>query len=121
MRDYRIVLLFAAMPALGNFAVGLLAELCRPSRRALNLALHAAAFTVPIFFGATVGFWGMRGVPKLHQLMLLSFTAGALTRLVVEELVLEAHETLEEGEGRLAPLFFVGGFALSALISAYLE
>jgi ZIP family zinc transporter len=44
-----------------------------------------------------------------------------LTTLVVEELVPEAHEALEKGEGRLAPIFFVGGFALFALISAYLE
>jgi zinc transporter, ZIP family len=44
-----------------------------------------------------------------------------LTTLVVEELVPEAHQALEKGEGRLAPIFFVGGFALFALISAYLE
>ncbi len=243
MRDYLIVLLFAAMPAVGNFAGGLLAELFRPSRRALNLALHAAAgiviavvavelmpraveadppwlivlsfflggafyvavdsavekiserfgggdagpyviffgvsvdlfsdgvligtgstvavglglllalgqvpadvpegyatvanlrnagtprrtrlllsaaFAVPIFLGATIGYWGMRGAPELYQLMLLTFTAGILTTLVVEELVPEAHEAEGEGEGRSAPLFFVGGFALFALISAYL-
>lgn len=244
MRDYLIVLLFAAMPALGNFAGGVLAELFRPSQRTLNLALHAAAgiviavvavelmpravevepawlivlsfvlggafyvavdaaveavserfggeggagpyviffgvsvdlfsdgvlvgtgstvaiglglllalgqapadlpegyatianfrsagtprrkrlllsaaFAVPIFLGATIGYWGMRGQSELYQLMLLTFTAGVLTTLVVEELVPEAHEALQKGEGRLAPLFFVAGFALFALISAYL-
>ena len=243
MRDYLTVLLFAAMPALGNFAGGLLAELFRPSRRALNLALHAAAgiviavvavelmpraieadpawlivlsfalggafyvavdsavealaerfgseggagpyviffgvsvdlfsdgvligtgstvavglglllalgqvpadvpegyatmanfrnagtprrtrlllsaaFAIPIFLGATIGYWGMRGAPELYQLMLLTFTAGVLTTLVIEELVPEAHD--EVADTRLAPLVFVAGFALFALISAYLE
>lgn len=71
---------------------------------------------MPIFLGATTGYWGMRGQPELYQLMLLTFTAGVLTTLVVEELVPEAHEALER-EGRLAPLVFVGGFAL---ISEYL-
>ena len=244
MNDLLLVLAFAAMPALGNIAGGLLAELFRPSRRALNLALHAAAgiviavvavelmpravetdppwvivlsfffggvfyvavrwaverlqgryggggeagpyviffgvsvdlfsdgiligtgstisvglglllalgqvpadvpegyaaiadfrragtprrrrlllsaaFVVPIFLGATIGYLGMRGQPELYQLILLTFTAGILTTLVVEELVPEAHEALESGEGRLAPIFFVGGFALFALISRYL-
>lgn len=88
-----------------------------PRRRRLFLS---AAFAMPIFLGATIGYWGMRGQPELYQLMLLTFTAGVLTTLVVEELVPEAHEALEEAERRLAPLFFVGGFAIFALISAYL-
>lgn len=85
-----------------------------PRRRRLLLS---AAFAVPIFLGATIGYWGMRGQPELYQLMLLTFTAGILTTLVVEELVPEAHEAMPEGEDRLA---FVGGFALFALISVYL-
>lgn len=40
--------------------------------------------------------------------MLLTFTAGVFTTLVVEELVPEAHEALGKAEGRLAPLFFFG-------------
>ncbi len=65
----------------------------------------------------------MRGQPELYKLMLLTFTAGVLTTLVVEELVPEAHEDAggAEAEPRLAALVFVGGFALFALISAYLE
>lgn len=74
-----------------------------------------------MFVGATVGYFALRGAPEIVQMSILFFTAGFLTTVVVEELVPEAHETLEEGEGRLAPLFFVGGFALFALISAYLE
>ncbi len=85
--------------------------------------LLSAAFAVPIFLGATVGYWGMRGQPELYKLMLLTFTAGVLTTLVVEELVPEAHEEAGgvENEPRLAALVFIGGFALFALISAYFE
>jgi ZIP family zinc transporter len=43
MRDYLIALALTAMPALGNFAGGLLAEVAGVSRRALSLALHSAA------------------------------------------------------------------------------
>ncbi len=43
VREYLIVLLLAAMPALGNFAGGALAEIFPVSRLTLNLALHAAA------------------------------------------------------------------------------
>ena len=81
--------------------------------------LLAAAFAVPIFLGATIGYWAMRGAPELYQLMLLTFTAGVLTTLVVEELVPEAHE--EVADSPLSPLMFVGGFALFTLLSAYLE
>lgn len=81
--------------------------------------LLVAAFAVPIFLGAMVGYWIMRGQPELYKMMLLTFTAGVLTTLVVEELVPEAHE--EAADTRLAPLVFVGGFALFALISTYLE
>ncbi|MDP9381893.1 MAG: ZIP family metal transporter [Chloroflexota bacterium] len=91
-------------------------------RRGTRLLL-SAAFAAPIFLGATLGYWGMRGQPELYKLMLLTFTAGVLTTLVVEELIPEAHEGAggAEEEPRLAALVFVGGFALFALISAYFE
>lgn len=82
--------------------------------------LLAAAFTLPIFLGATIGYWLMRDAPETYQLALLTFTAGVLTTLVVEDLVPEAHEALEESEGQLAPIVFVCGFALFALLSTYL-
>ncbi|MEW6638617.1 MAG: ZIP family metal transporter [Actinomycetota bacterium] len=87
-------------------------------RRRTRLLL-SAAFAVPIFLGATVGYWTMKGHPELYQLMLLTFTAGVLTTLVIEELVPEAHE--EVADSPLSPVVFVAGFALFALISAYLE
>lgn len=83
--------------------------------------LLSAAFAVPIFLGATLGYWAMRDAPEVYKLALLTFTAGVLLTLVVEELVPEAQEVLGEREHRLAPLVFVGGFTLFALLSAYLE
>lgn len=48
MEGYLAVLAFAALPALGNFAGGILAELQRPSRRLLSLALHAAGIVLSV-------------------------------------------------------------------------
>ena len=78
--------------------------------------LIAAAFTVPILLGATIGYWGVRGQPEIVKFTLLAFTAGVLTTVVVEEMVPEAHEG---EEARYAALALVAGFALFALISAY--
>lgn len=49
---------------------------------------------------------------------LLAFTAGVLTTVVVEEIVPESHK--EGPESRLATAFFIGGFALFALLAEYL-
>ena len=78
----------------------------------------SAAFTIPILLGTTVGFWLVRGQPEIVQLSLLAFTGGVLTTVVVEEIVPEAHAN---GEARLATIVFVTGFALFAVLSAYLS
>lgn len=87
--------------------------------RRTRLAL-SATFALPILIGATIGFFAMRDAPDLYRLVLLTFTAGILTTLVIEELVPEAHEALEQEQERLAPLVFSAGFALFALLSTYL-
>jgi len=79
--------------------------------------LLAASFFIAIFLGATIGYWAVRGQSDAVQLALLVFTAGILTTVVVEEIVSEAHQG---EEARVASLVFVGGFALFALLSAYL-
>jgi ZIP family zinc transporter len=84
--------------------------------RARRIAL-TAAFAVPILLGTTIGFWLVRGQPEIVQLSLLAFTGGVLTTVVVEEIVPEAHANRE---ARLATVVFVGGFALFAILSAYL-
>ena len=82
-----------------------------------NRILVAAAFTVPIMLGVTVGYWGVRGQSELVKFSLLAFTAGVLTTVVVEEIVPESHK--EGPDSRLATAFFIGGFALFALLAEY--
>jgi zinc transporter, ZIP family len=79
--------------------------------------LLSLSFTIPLMAGATLGYFAVRDQPEILKLALLSFTAGVLTTVVVEEIVPEAHR---EGEARFAALAFVGGFAVFALLSAYL-
>lgn len=79
--------------------------------------LLAASFFLAIFLGATIGYWAVQGQPEEVKVTLLAFTAGILTTVVVEEIVPEAHQGRD---ARVASLVFVGGFALFALLSAYL-
>ena len=85
-----------------------------PRRRRLALS---ASFTIPILFGAALGFLALRSAPEVVTLSVLALTGGALSAVVVEEMVSEAHE----GEtSQLGPVFLTGGFALFAAISVYL-
>lgn len=85
--------------------------------RGRRLAL-AAGFAIPILVGATLGYFALRGAPELLTLSVLALTGGALTSVVIEEMIPEAHEG-EGGEPRLGALALVGGFALFAAISVY--
>jgi zinc transporter, ZIP family len=80
--------------------------------------LLSASFAIPIFLGATIGFWGVRGGSQLLKLSLLAFTAGILLVASVEEMLTEAHE---RPESKWAAFFLVAGFALFALLSSYFE
>jgi ZIP family zinc transporter len=93
--------------------------------RGRRLAL-AAAFAIPILIGATLGYFALRSAPELVTLSVLALTGGALTAVVIEEMVPEAHASSRENgeedtdEPRLNALALVAGFALFAAISAYL-
>lgn len=87
-------------------------EISRPKRLLLS-----ASFAIPIFLGATIGYWVVRGQPALVKFGLLAFTAGILLSVVIEEIVPEAHRG---EEANVATLALVGGFALFALITVYL-
>lgn len=81
--------------------------------------LLSISFAIPVLLGATVGYWGVRGLPEVYKFVLLAFTAGILLTVAVEEIVGEAHETVEDS--RWDSVVLVAGFALFALISVYFE
>jgi hypothetical protein len=70
----------------------------------------------PILLGATLGFLALRDAPEIITLSVLALTGGALTAVVVEEMVGEAHEDVDP---TLGPVFLTAGFAIFGLISAY--
>ena len=77
----------------------------------------AAAFAIPILLGATIGYWALRDAPEIITLSVLALTGGALTAVVVEEMIGEAHEG---DTSQLGPVFLTAGFALFGAISVYL-
>jgi zinc transporter, ZIP family len=77
-----------------------------------------AAFLIPVWLGATLGYWGLRGQGDLLKLIVLAFTTGTLIVAIVEEILPEAHQTQDTN---LSALTFIGSFALSMLFSSYLE
>lgn len=82
-----------------------------PRRRRLLLG---ASFTIPILLGTTVGFWAVRGQPEGVKLALLTFTAGVLVTVVIEEMVPLSHQGTEPA---LAALAFALGFAGFTLLA----
>ena len=112
-----LLLALGQMPAdlpEGFAAVATMRKAGIPRRTRLLLA---AGFAVPILLGAALGYLALREAPEIVTLSVLALTGGALTAVVVEEMVSEAHE----GEtSRLGPLFLTAGFALFGGISAYL-
>jgi ZIP family zinc transporter len=80
--------------------------------------LLLAAFIIPVWLGATLGYWGLRGQADLLKLVVLAFTTGTFIVAIVEEILPEAHQT-QDTNG--ATLTFIGSFALSMLFSSYLE
>lgn len=88
------------------------AEIARRTRILMSLG-----FAAPILIGATLGYFALRQAPELLTLSVLALTGGALTSVVVEEMLTEAHE----GETSIwGPILLTGGFAGFALISVYL-
>jgi ZIP family zinc transporter len=83
--------------------------------RGLRLLL-SLAFVLPVLAGTVIGYMFLNGQPVILKYLILAFTAGVLTTLVVEEIVPLAHK---DGEARLAALHFIMGFALLTFISAY--
>ena len=78
----------------------------------------AAALVLGLFAGTGAGYWALRDQSNVAKMAMLGFTAGALTTLVVEEIVPQAHA---ERHARFAAFVFVLSFALFALLSTYFE
>ncbi|MGB7969790.1 MAG: ZIP family metal transporter, partial [Methanobacterium sp.] len=76
------------------------------------------AASLSVIVGATLGYFAIKGQPQIVIFALLSFTAGILLTVTVEEIIPQSHR---EGEARLAALAFIGGFALFALIATYIN
>ncbi|MDX1602178.1 MAG: hypothetical protein R3209_03850 [Salinimicrobium sediminis] len=56
MNDFLTVLLFAAMPALGNFGGGMLAEFINVSGKTVNLYQNRL-FSQPDLYGSRIDWW----------------------------------------------------------------
>ena len=78
--------------------------------------LMSLAFAIPIIIGAALGYFALRDAPELITLSVLALTGGALTSVVVEEMLSEAHEG---DTSRLGPVALTAGFSIFALISVY--
>lgn len=93
------------------------ATLRRAGIRRRTRVFMALSFTVPILLGAAIGYFALREAPETLTLAVLALTGGALTSVVVEEMITEAHAGKTS---RLGPIFLTAGFALFALITVYL-
>jgi len=80
--------------------------------------LLLAAFIIPVWLGATLGYWGLRGQADLPKLIVLAFTTGTLITAIAEEIIPEAHQTQDTNWSILT---FIGSFALSILFSSYIK
>lgn len=78
--------------------------------------LLAVGFAVPVLLGATLGFFALRSAPELVTVSVLALTGGALTTVVVEEMVPEAHGGETSAWGAV---FLTAGFALFGAVSVY--
>lgn len=98
-----------------GFAAG--ASLRRAGIRRRTRLLMALSFTLPIMLGATIGYFALQNAPEIITLSVLALTGGALTSVVVEEMIEEAHQG---DTSLLDPVSLTAGFALFALITVYL-
>ena len=79
--------------------------------------LLSASFAIPVLLASGIGYWLLRDQRQESKLSALVFVAGLICVAAVEEMITQAHETVEDT--RLSVLAFAGGFALFALVSSY--
>jgi ZIP family zinc transporter len=81
--------------------------------------LIAFAFALPLFVGATVGYWVLRGVGPEIQNAALAFVIGVLLLATVEDTLPQADEP--SPPRLISTASFAGGFALFVLFASYLK
>lgn len=84
--------------------------------RGVRLGATASLF-VPVFAGAGIGFWLLRGEPAAVQNGALAFVVGMLLLATIEDLVPEADEP--KTSRPVTTTAFAAGFVFFALISLY--
>jgi zinc transporter, ZIP family len=89
----------------------------RGINRKMRIFLNLLA-SLPVFVGATLGYFLVKGQPLIVEYAILAFAAGILLTITAEEIIPESHKN---GEARLAALVLISGFALFTLISTYLN
>lgn len=110
MTEFLIVLAFATLPAAGNIAGGLIAEVFDVSDRALSLALHLAA-------GIVLAVVGLELVPRALDgthpwIPVASFIAGGALFIGLERLIDLTKNRLNTGEESGGPLAIFAGVSL---------
>ena len=104
MSGFATVLLFASLPALGNFAGGLIAEMTSVSGRGLSIALHAA-------LGIILAVVSLELLPQAFAteskwVVIAAFAAGGAFFLVIDEAMEVVSRRLgDQGAGPLAVFF----------------
>ncbi|MGB5951631.1 MAG: ZIP family zinc transporter [Ornithinimicrobium sp.] len=110
MSDFLLVLGFAALPAAGNFAGGLAAEIFNIPDRVLSLALHLAAGIVLAVVGLELVPQALDGNPP--WVPIAAFVAGGAVFIGLEKLIDTIKDKLATGEESTGPLAIFTGVSL---------
>ena len=81
--------------------------------------LLSASFAIPVVGMASIAYFFLKGQSDIWQMSMLAFVAGLLSLAAVEDMISEAHESIEDNKWSL--LFFNVGFVLFVLVSAGLR
>lgn len=110
MSDFFLVLGFAVLPAAGNFAGGLAAEILDIPDWVLSLALHLAAGIVLAVVGLELVPQALEGNPP--WVPIAAFIAGGALFIGLENLIDTIQDKLATGEESTGPLTIFAGVSL---------
>lgn len=78
--------------------------------------LLSASFLVPVLLAAVLSFLLLRDRPESWQYIALVGTAGLFTVAAFEDMIQEAHETVDDS--RYSSIALIAGFVLFVFVSA---